>query len=703
MGGSGISQAAPTDYSFSDAAASTTYSSNWLPATTYDNNMYTVWSSNTHSVAQSPEWLALWFSNSHSTFQSINYVKLATRLINGNALGFPIEFTVSWSDGSAWHSARGFTHFQRPTSQWVTLTLPNTVNANGIMITANVLGDDMAGNYVFQLADAKAGYDPDLNGVEYPVTSVGALTGIWPPTNLKDNNLATMWSSNVHTTPLTTEWISYWWSGLQKVNYIKLRPRFGNGTTLSFPTSFTVSYQSGSQWITANTYTNFPTPLRDDWIILPLKGTVSTNGIHIVADGLGRDDVGNYVFQLAEAKAGYNAAFDQFKFTGNNGITARNEIQNVGSQSINRPNQINNWNFDERGVIVSPSSGTYRNIYAPFAVNKSGSSWNIYFGGWDGESPAPGTLPNDRVSMTTTNDNFMNISNLHSTIISNGTFQHANNECVFKVSSTDWRMVYTTLPNGSNINKPGYATSLDGVNWTPAAGSWSYLLNMSGYSNWIAADVNGGNTIYREPNGTWHLYFIDNPRFDGIHHATSTDFINYTYVGDPLSTAGSAMTDFKPFSYGGNTYYMGLFPYPNNRISATVSMSLSTFPPLQTLFTSFGNGFNDNYFTTAGWVQDGQRIFGVLYGAAPTNDLLNERIFARWLQKKVIFENSSGVRWGDVEYGYGPDRVRMILAAGNSVETGRFSVYDTDGSTLLYQSPLVTMRSGDVWSYSAGY
>jgi hypothetical protein len=34
------------------------------------------------------------------------------------------------------------------------------------------------------------------------------------------------------------------------------------------------------------------------------------------------------------------------------------------------------------------------------------------------------------------------------------------------------------------------------------------------------------------------------------------------------------------------------------------------------------------------------------------------------------------------------------------METGRFYVYDTDGTTLLYTSPQVTMRSGDVWTYN---
>jgi hypothetical protein len=65
----------------------------------------------------------------------------------------------------------------------------------------------------------------------------------------------------------------------------------------------------------------------------------------------------------------------------------------------------------------------------------------------------------------------------------------------------------------------------------------------------------------------------------------------------------------------------------------------------------------------------------------------------------VIFQNDN-VRWGDLERGYGPDVIHLALASGDSIETGRFYVYDTDGQTLLYRSPLVTMQAGDIWRYT---
>jgi hypothetical protein len=124
------------------------------------------------------------------------------------------------------------------------------------------------------------------------------------------------------------------------------------------------------------------------------------------------------------------------------------------------------------------------------------------------------------------------------------------------------------------------------------------------------------------------------------------------------------------------------------------------------VFDGFKNGSGDNVITTFSWVQDGARILGVLYGSSPDTPQSpqHERIFARWLQKKVLFVNSATqVRLGDIELANGPNKVQVQLAAGKNVETGAFEIYDTDGETLLFRSPRVTMRAGDIWSYDPGY
>jgi hypothetical protein len=529
-----------------------------------------------------------------------------------------------------------------------------------------------------------------LNFTTSAATPSSAIGG-WPVSSVHDANNGTVWSSNLHPTANNSEWLAYWWSeGMQNTNYVKILPRYFGNIALCFPVNFTIHYSNGSQWVQVASYTSYPRPSRGDWMILPLPGTYQANGILIVATTLGIDDVGNYAFQLAEATAGYDAGFNQFTFVHNDlpSLPWDNQIQGVGSNAFN-PNKLSHWDYDDRGIVINPNGGTYRNIYAPQAVPQGGTFWNVYFGGWDGSNSQ-----NDRVYLTTTADNFNSIG-AHATMIDHGQYIHANNESVVKLASNDWRMVYTTYTN-NGLNKPCYAFSTDGGSWTPNSGNSAYLLNMNGYASWATADVNGSNVIYRDNSGIWHLFFNDFNAWPGIYHATSSDFVNYTYEG-AISRSAVIANDFKSFVYDGTRYYVGVYHNNTQYVWATVSTSISSPGPLTQTFTNQGSA--DQYIVAAGLVQDGSRIYGILYGAGAAPTLDQNRIFARWLQKKVVFQNNY-VRWGDVETGFGPDNLRLYLAAGDYVETGNFFVYDTDGTTLLYTSPQVTMRAGDVWSYS---
>ncbi|TWF39220.1 hypothetical protein FHW36_106452 [Chitinophaga polysaccharea] len=529
-----------------------------------------------------------------------------------------------------------------------------------------------------------------FQSTDIPVTSVAASSALWPAAALKDSNDATIWSSNTHTSASVTEWAAYWFSGFDSVNYIKVLPRYSGAGALGFPVNFNIYTSNGSSWVLAATDTAFPAP-RQGWVILPLPFTVYTNGIQIVATTLGKDDVNNYVFQLAEVSAGFDTKFDHFKFMGNNNVYQQNEIRNVGSGAFN-PNKMTNWNYDERSPLIAAQPGGNSNIYAP-SIQANGGAWNVYFGGWDGT-----TDYHDRISVTVTNDNFLTF-NPHTLVIDKGVMIHMNNETVIKTSDGIWRMFYTTYGGSPAINKPGYATSTNGVNWTPSSGNAAYLLNMSGYANWNNADVNGSNVMYNE-SGTYHLYFNDfNYASTGhafaVHHATSTDMVNFSYTGDVLSEALIAQ-DVKKFTYNSNSYYLMAMHINSNQLRYSIGTSPVNFAASQQLTTNLGSA--DQYITAAGFVMKDNRLYGVLYGAGPVSTLDHNAIHAKWLQKKVLFiSDGTGAQWGDIERAYGPDRIRLYM--NTNIETGHFYVYDTDGSTLLYTSPQVTMRSGDIWEY----
>lgn len=538
---------------------------------------------------------------------------------------------------------------------------------------------------------------------EYTVyrAEASSTTSGWPVSNVYDQDPGSSWSSVARTQALGVEWLAFWWNeGIRPVNFVKLRPRFttlaGASVALGFPVEFKVKISNGSSWIDVASYSNFPIPRNNDWIVLPLPTVYNADGIQIAVSNLGSDNVGNYLFQIADVKGGFSEGFSKFSWIKNDqaALPRANHISGIGSGPFN-PNKLSNWNYDERGVVIAPNVGTLRNIYAPQAVLSDGR-WYVYYGGWDGVASG-----NDSIHVTTTQD-FITFTP-RAQAISNGSFEHVNNSSVIKVGPNDWRMFFTCYPvriaPSVATNKTCVSTSNNGVSWTPNQGTLSQLVTIQGYPNWSEGDFNGGNAILKDANGLWHLYFQDfspNPaNVGGVLHATSQDGRTFSFVGQVL-TPMKVPQEMKRFLFNNKPFYVGLFHLNTDRIWATVSEDLQSLGKERELFTNLGA--EDRYMVAAGLVQDGSRIFGIIYGASPTSSLMQNKIFARWLQKKVIFQNSR-VRWGDIERGFGPDALRLYQAASDSIETGNFYVYDTDGTTLLFVSPTVSIRPGDVWHF----
>jgi hypothetical protein len=402
------------------------------------------------------------------------------------------------------------------------------------------------------------------------------------------------------------------------------------------------------------------------------------------ASALGDDGVGNWVLQMADLRAGFDAGLTAFAWAGNDGSSNRATVHNVGSRAFD-PNKLRNWNYDARNPILVPTPGSgHQNIYAPSVVY-NGGAWNVYFGGWD-NSPTP----NDQVSIAVSLDNFASF-NPHQTVISHGAFQHVNNESAIKIGPGQWQMAYTTFAAGG-LNKPGYATSSDGVSWTPNTGNAAFLMTMAGYPNFVAsADVNGGNAIYFD-GGQYHMYWVDFANNFAMNYATSPDNHSYTFQGTKLT--GFVPQDIKSFVFGGTRYYLSA--YHNNGASTYFSLNTTLASPAapSVLFNKTGSA--DNFITSVGLVSDGSRLYGALYGASAVSSLDQNRIFASWLQRKVTFQNAA--TFLGANQSVGPDTLYMLMVNGQSVETGTFAIFDTDGTSVLAQTPKVTVLQGDVWN-----
>lgn len=107
-------------------------------------------------------------------------------------------------------------------------------------------------------------------------------------------------------------------------------------------------------------------------------------------------------------------------------------------------------------------------------------------------------------------------------------------------------------------------------------------------------------------------------------------------------------------------------------------------------------GADDAYAATCTTVQDGQRILGILYGACAKPSVDENRIFARWLQKKVVFSGAS--RW-DQQTEFGPDIARLAMTPPHQSQTGQFTIFDSDGISVEFVSPSITVREGDIFGY----
>lgn len=397
-----------------------------------------------------------------------------------------------------------------------------------------------------------------------------------------------------------------------------------------------------------------------------------------------------------------------FKRIGTNKGSTDIQMNGVESGMFD-PVKMTNFHYDSRYPLISPNVGGScpGNIYNPSAVNNGGDLWNVYFGGWDGVSQC-----HDSVSIVVTDDAFTSL-NPHYPMIATGmpSIIHTNNPSAIKFSdsNTEWLMSYTQLVAATGLNKPGISQGATGIDWAPKAGGFSFV-NMSGYPRWTTADVNGGNVLARdEATGELNLFFVDF-KAESQHSVfravcPSSDVLpNFSFRNVALEEPFRVVNDMKNI----NGHWVMALHMNSQQVWVSVAPTLGgVFPPSKILFAHMDSA--DKYITSVGLVVDatGSRLLGALYGAGADPALDQNRIFAVWLQKKVLFVSADGnTTWGvgDASRAMGPNSLRLATNAVSLV--GSFHVYDTDyvdanhRGTLLAVSDVVTVHQGDIWEFS---
>ena len=352
-----------------------------------------------------------------------------------------------------------------------------------------------------------------------------------------------------------------------------------------------------------------------------------------------------------------------------------------------------NWVPDVRSPMIEPLPGEFRNIYAPSAVQTE-DGWRVFYGAWDGVPTG-----NDRIYSVTTRD-FLTFDERY-TVIEHGPFIHVCNVNALRLPDASWAMVCTAYPAANGRNKPAFFSSPDGTTWNgspaPYVASMDDIVAIGGYDTYEDADINGMNVILHE-EGLFRLYFGDFKNFGKVYRASGRDGRRYEFEG-PALDGSYAVNDVKKFRVGDGWWYLMGLHMNRDTLWYSLSRDGRHFPPVQVLGKNLSDA--DRYIVAVGWVVDGgqeregRRLLGVLYGAGHHPGLASNRVFARWLQKRVVVTGAGG-EMVEGAAARGPDRQRLALGERESV-TGALRVYAEDGRSLIGELGQVTLSSGSVY------
>jgi hypothetical protein len=353
-------------------------------------------------------------------------------------------------------------------------------------------------------------------------------------------------------------------------------------------------------------------------------------------------------------------------------------------------NNTLNWVPDVREpMFTSLTTSPYQNVYAPWALERP-AGWRMFYGGWDG-SPSP----NDRVYSVTTSD-FLTFDN-RVLVIDHGAFEHINNVNVHQLPDGSLHMVCTGGAVDGVNNWPTYFSSPDGITWNgtpePYEAQLADIIDIQGYPNYQYGGFNGGNVLFWD--NSWIFYFYDNNNNGQIFRATGASPHTVQLQGIALLTGADPNGVYKFMANSQPWYLMAL-----NSNAPQLWYSLSndgvSFSQMQTLL--YSQSSQDSSMDSLSFVTNGGRILGVLYGAntgTPDNQLSDNQIFARWLQKKVVITDSSGMEYF-AQGSYGPDRQWFQAPSSGTLE-GTMVVYAEDGITPLGSST-VSLAPGAAYS-----
>lgn len=261
------------------------------------NGGETCWSSVAHTTANSTEWVYVNMGNA----RTIDGVRLKPRV---DVVIFPVDFKFQYSNDSiSWTDIPGqsYINYPDPGTAAQSFRFSSPVSAQYIRLYATKLKADPYGYYYLQIDE----FYIDTN-LWRTATASSSLSNL-PVSNVADNMLATMWSSNSHSTENSTEWVYVDTGSVQNLSDIVLMPRI----PYCFPRDFVIQYSTD-----ATTWTTIPGQSYTDYFsgsypgaapysgfapqLFKFQSLVNARYIRVYATKLGADSYNNYYFQLLD-------------------------------------------------------------------------------------------------------------------------------------------------------------------------------------------------------------------------------------------------------------------------------------------------------------------------------------------------------------------------------------------------------------------
>ncbi|BBH23625.1 hypothetical protein Back11_49700 [Paenibacillus baekrokdamisoli] len=244
---------AATKLQVNSVSASSTYPG-YSGSFACDGNLGTTWSSAGHAGEAFTENITFDLGET----QSVGAIVLNPTY---NGKYFPKDFSIQSSvNGTVWTTVLGQSYSDYPAPNScvdLKFVFSGAIQARYIRMNATKLRGDSTGNYYFQINEAT------IYGGNFTAFASSQLS--WgPPGQVTDrdswDSFFTLWSSDVHTSAASTEWIAIDMKSARSIDYVVVQPTYYGDF---FPKDFKFqSSNDGSAWtdIPGASYIDYPKP-----------------------------------------------------------------------------------------------------------------------------------------------------------------------------------------------------------------------------------------------------------------------------------------------------------------------------------------------------------------------------------------------------------------------------------------------------------